>query len=231
MSTRNAIFFDLDGTLLPMDLEEFIQTYFGLLARQLPQYDTKRMLSALWQGTKAMMVNDGSMTNESRFWDVFSAHLGPAIREEEPVLETFYRTAFHQAKDVCGENPQARSIIDLAHQKADLVVLATNPLFPRCAVESRLSWIGLKPEDFDYITSYENSSFCKPTADYYQGICRELNLQPSHCLMVGNDLKEDAWGASSAGLDVHIVTDCLITHGLDLNAYPHSTVSELGQYL
>ena len=82
MSTYNAIFFDLDGTLLPMDLEEFIQTYFGLLARQLPQYDTKRMLSALWQGTKAMMVNDGSMTNESRFWDVFSAHLGPAIREE-----------------------------------------------------------------------------------------------------------------------------------------------------
>ena len=31
-----ALFFDLDGTLLPMDLDEFIQTYFGLLAQRLP---------------------------------------------------------------------------------------------------------------------------------------------------------------------------------------------------
>jgi len=231
MDSRNAIFFDLDGTLLPMDLEEFIQTYFGLLARHLPQYDTKAMLSALWQGTKAMMGNDGSITNEARFWEVFSAGLGPDIRKEEPVLETFYRTVFHQAKAVCGENPLARTVIEQAHNRADLVVLATNPLFPRCAVESRLSWVGLTPADFDYITSYENSSYCKPTAAYYQAICRELDLEPSRCLMIGNDLKEDAWGASSAGLNVHIVTDCLITHGLDLAAYPHSTFSEYDRYL
>ena len=231
MEKRKAIFFDLDGPLLPMDLEEFIKTYFGLLAKWMPHYDANAMIGALWQGTKAMMVNDGTMTNENRFWTVFSDLLGQQIREEEPNLEVFYRTEFHKAKAVCGSNPAARQIIDLAHEKADLVVLATNPLFPRCAVESRLSWIGLKPEDFDYITSYENSSNCKPTAAYYQSICRNLNLDPSQCLMVGNDLKEDGYGASLAGLQVHIVTDCLITHGLRCDDYPHSPFCELERYL
>ena len=231
MNTKTAIFFDLDGTLLPMDLEEFIQTYFGLLAKRLPQYDTKTMLGALWQGTKAMMGNDGTMTNEARFWNVFSGILGEEVRLEESNLEDFYRTDFHKARAVCGDNPLAKQIIDLSHKRADLVVLATNPLFPRCAVESRLSWIGLKPEDFDYITSYENSSCCKPTAAYYQNICTALDLDPQRCKMIGNDLKEDGFGASQLGMSVHIVTDSLITHDLNLEDYSHSTFAELEQYL
>lgn len=231
MTAKTAVFFDLDGTLLPMDLDVFIQTYFGLLARQLPQYDINAMLGALWQGTKAMMTNDGSMTNMDRFWSVFSRILGPEIRQEEPVLERFYRTDFHKAKAVCGENLLAKEVVALAHRRADLVVLATNPLFPRCAVESRLSWIGLKPEDFDYITTYENSTSCKPTAAYYLDICRMLDLSPANCRMIGNDLQEDGLGAAAAGIPVHIVTDCLITHDLDLDAYSHSTFADLLQIL
>jgi len=231
MHKRKAIFFDLDGTLLPMNLDVFIQTYFGLLAKWLPQYDSKTMIEALWQGTKAMMVNNGSMSNEARFWTVFADLLGQQIREEEPNLEVFYRTEFHKANAVCGSNPAAKKIVDLAHERADLVVLATNPLFPRCAVESRLSWVGLKPEDFDYVTSYENASSCKPTAAYYHSICSTLQLDPAECLMVGNDLKEDGFGASQAGLQVHIVTDCLIAHGLNCEDYPHSTFGELEYYL
>ena len=149
----------------------------------------------------------------------------------EAKLEDFYYTDFHKAKAVCGENPLAKQMVDLAHTRAEKVVLATNPLFPTCAVESRLSWIGLTPGDFDYITTYENSSCCKPTAAYYQAICRALALDPAQCLMVGNDLKEDGFGASQAGLSVHITTDCLIEHGLNLADYPHSSFAELGAYL
>ena len=72
MTKRKAIFFDLDGTLLPMDLNEFVQTYFGLLAKRLPQYDPKAVIAAVWQGTRAMTANDGTMTNEDRFWSVFA---------------------------------------------------------------------------------------------------------------------------------------------------------------
>ena len=226
-----AILFDLDGTLLPMDLEAFTNTYFGLLARRLGQYDPKSVISAVWEGTKAMMTNDGSMTNEDRFWTVFANRMGPDVVREKDNLEDFYRTDFHKAKAICGDNPHAKAIIDLAHEKADQVILATNPLFPVCAVESRLNWVGLTTDDFDYITSYETSTCCKPTKAYYEAICRVNGLDPAKCLMIGNDLKEDGFGARQLGMKVHIVTDSLIAHGLELNEYPHSTFAELAEVL
>ena len=58
MHTYEAILFDLDGTLLPMDLEQFTKGYFGLLARRFSQYDSKTLISAVWEGTRAMTAND-----------------------------------------------------------------------------------------------------------------------------------------------------------------------------
>ena len=222
----SAIFFDLDGTLLPMDLDEFIQNYFKLLAARFAPQDPKSFIAAVWQSTKAMIANDGSMTNEERFWAEFTGLLGAEIRSREPEFADFYETDFHRLRSLCGENPQAGALIARARQHADRVVLATNPLFPLCGVRSRLSWIGLTPEDFDYVTTYENSSFCKPSAAYYQQICDRLSLDPRQCLMVGNDLQEDAWGARQLQMETHILTDCLIAHGLDLNNWNHSTFSE-----
>lgn len=227
MHTYQAIFFDLDGTLLPMDLEVFTNTYFGLLAKRFPQFDSKVLLDSIWKGTKAMITNDGSMTNEARFWTTFAQLMGADVLEQVSEFDRFYLTDFHKAKAICGENPMAREIINFAHEKAEHVVLATNPLFPLCAVESRLGWIGLQASDFSYITSYENSSFCKPTAAYYQHICQAMELDPAQCLMIGNDVREDAWGASQAGLQTHIVTDCLISHNMPLEDWSHSTFADL----
>jgi len=226
-----AIFFDLDGTLLPMDLNVFTNAYFGLLAKYFPQFDGKKLISGVWQGTMAMVGNDGTMTNEARFWNTFSQHMGTDVLERIGEFDQFYLTDFHKVKSICGDNPLAKQIVALAHERAKMVVLATNPIFPLCGVESRLSWIGLSAADFDYITSYENASFCKPTAAYYQTICDTLKLDPARCLMIGNDLREDAWGASQIGLQTHIVTDSLITHGLSLDDWPHSTFSELADIL
>ena len=227
MTQYQAILFDLDGTLLPMDLEEFTGYYFKLLAQRLPQFDSWSVVAAVWEGTKAMMGNDGSMTNEDRFWSVFAARMGEDVIREKENLEDFYRTDFHQVQAVCGDNPLATQVIDLAHEKAGTVILATNPLFPPVAVESRLSWVGLRPADFNYITTYDNSFCCKPAKAYYERICQENGLDPAHCLMIGNDLKEDAFGAAQLGMPVRIVTDSLITHGLNLEDYPHSTFAEL----
>lgn len=231
MNKRSAIFFDLDGTLLPMDLDSFTQTYFKLLAARFSEYDPKTFVAAVWQGTKAMTANDGAMSNEARFWSVFSGIMGPEVLDRQAEFEDFYRTDFHRAKAVTGPNPLARQAVELAHKQAETVVLATNPLFPVCAVESRLSWIGLTPADFDYMTTYENSASCKPNPAYYKAICNALKLNPAECLMIGNDLQEDAQGASQAGLQVHIVTDCLITHGLDLKNWSHSGFASLPDFL
>ena len=67
MEIKNVLF-DLDGTLLPMDMEAFTNGYFGLLTQKMAPrgYDPKRLIDAVWAGTAAMVKNDGSRTNEER---------------------------------------------------------------------------------------------------------------------------------------------------------------------
>jgi len=170
-----------------------------------------------------MITNNGTMPNEQRFWDTFAAIVGEDIRSRIDDFDNFYRTDFHKARAITRPNPRAREIIDHARKHADKVILATNPLFPLCAVEARLSWIGLTPEDFDWVTTYENSGYCKPNPLYYTDILNRFSLNPADCLMVGNDVKEDAAAASQAGLSVHLITDDLLTHGLDPAAYSCSS--------
>mgnify|MGYP000650557097 CR=1 FL=1 len=52
-----TVLFDLDGTLLPMELEQFTNTYFGLLAKKAAPfgYEPKTLVAAVWKGTKAMV--------------------------------------------------------------------------------------------------------------------------------------------------------------------------------
>lgn len=228
--TITAVLFDLDGTLLPMDLETFTNAYFGLLAKKAAEYgysDGKALVAAVWAGTKAMVKNDGSKSNCDRFWEVFAQEMGEAILELRPVFDEFYSREFHGAKAATGENPLARQAVRGLKQKGCDVILATNPLFPAAGVETRLSWIGLKPEDFSEVTSYETYSSCKPNPAYFREILGKTGKRPEECLMVGNDADEDL-AAMEAGIDCYLVTDCLINkRGRDLGKIQKGTFQEL----
>ena len=110
-------------------------------------------------------------------------------------------------------------------------MLATNPLFPVVATESRIRWAGLKKEDFELVTTYENSRHCKPNPDYYKDIMEEIKVRPQECLMVGNDVKEDMI-AESLGMKVFLLTDCLINkEEKDISVYPNGDFNELLAYV
>ena len=49
-----TVLFDLDGTLLPMDQDQFIKAYFGALAKKMAPhgYDPKQFVDTIWAGTK-----------------------------------------------------------------------------------------------------------------------------------------------------------------------------------
>lgn len=206
-----AILFDLDGTLLPMDNDEFTRQYFRLLG-QYSGYPMDRLVPALWKGVAAMVKNDGSRPNAQAFWQTFGEQMGQAVYQDMPKFNRFYSTEFNKASAYTRPNPLARRAVALARQKAEVVVLATNPLFPPNGVATRLSWVGLRPQDFDLVTDYENSSFCKPNPQYYRQIQDKLGLT-GPCLMVGNDVQEDVQAASQAGMFTFLVTDCLISRG------------------
>ncbi len=228
-----AIFFDLDGTLLPMDYDVFTRAYFGELCKVLAPFgiEPKSTVSAVWSGTKAMIMNDGRRTNKELFWERFAECVGGDTDAYIAATDPFYSTTFHNIKSVTGENPLARAAVEAARQGDRKVVLATNPVFPSVAQDSRLSWIGLKREDFDLITDYSTDSFCKPNPKYYLSICERIGVKPEECLMVGNDESDDMMGASAAGLDCYLVTDCLIPSDKFTWTGERGTFSELVEKL
>ncbi len=228
-----TVLFDLDGTLLPMEQDVFAGAYIkGLCARLAPLgYRAEDVAKALWSGTGAMVKNDGSCLNEEAFWNVFSCVLGQQIRENTALFEDFYKTDFQKVQSVCGFQPLAKEAIALVRQRGLSPVLATNPLFPAMATHSRIRWAGLQPEDFSYITTYENSTYCKPNPDYYREILNKLELTPQECVMVGNDAQEDL-AAQKLGIPVFILTDCLINkENTDLSPYSHGGFGALMEYI
>ena len=228
-----AVFFDLDGTLLPMDQDVFVQSYFSKLAQKLAPrgYEPKSLIRSIWAGVAAMVANDGSKTNEAAFWDKFAEIYGQSARSDEPLFREFYANEFNQAKEVCGFEPMAAEIVRTLKEKGYRVVLATNPIFPAIATENRIRWAGLAPEDFAYCTTYENSSYSKPNPDYYRELLGKLNLLSEEVLMVGNDVAEDMI-AATLGMRVFLLTPCLINkNGSDISVYPHGDFGDLMRYV
>ena len=228
-----AILFDLDGTLLPMDLDLFLKDYFSRLAAHMAKkgYAPDKLVNAVWQGTRAMIANDGGETNEVRFWDSFALELGAGARDEEPYLDVFYKTEFDKIAPTCGRLDDAGEIIKRLKGMGYRLILATNPIFPRIATEKRSAWAGLDLSDFELVTTYENSRFTKPNLNYYRDILASQGLKPEECLMVGNDVGEDMI-AAELGLDVFLLPKCLINRkDLDISAYPKGELRDLLSYL
>lgn len=228
-----AILFDMDGTLLPMDTDYFTKYYFKLLCKKVYPLgvEPEQMIKSLWAGVEAMVRNDGSKTNSDAFWECFRSMNEIERSIIEPVCEEFYSNEFKAVKEILGENPLAKKAVDLAHEKAEKVILATNPLFPFVAQDTRMSFVGLNRADFDFITAYENSCYAKPNPQYYAWILEKFNLKPEECLMIGNDEKEDAYAASSLGIDTFIVTDCLIKDEKHPYTGKAGTFKELVEFL
>ena len=233
MSKYTTILFDLDGTLLPMDQDQFTYTYFKDLAVKLAPFgfDPKALAGNIWAGVAAMVKNDGTVTNEEAFWTEFSHIYGENVREYIPVFEEFYANEFQRAKKVCGFSPESKEIVEKLKKAGYQVVLATNPIFPAIATQSRIRWAGLEPEDFLLYTTYENSSFSKPNPKYYREIVEKLGLDPETCLMVGNDVTEDG-AAKALGMDVFFLTNCLINkEGEDISNQPHGSFADLEKFI
>ena len=227
------ILFDLDGTLLPMDQDIFVKQYFGLLAARLQPfgYDPKALVKSIWGGTAAMVKNDGSCLNEEAFWRFFAAQFGEEARGDEPKFRAFYEEDFDKVQVSCGHTPRAKELIDTLKGKGYRLALATNPIFPAIATQKRIAWAGLSPEDFELITTYENSRYCKPNPSYYRDILDTLGVSPEDCLMIGNDATEDL-AATKLGIPVFLLTDCLINkENIDLADIPHGGFDQLFDFI
>jgi len=238
----DTILFDLDGTLARFNQDDFINLYFKELSKVFIKLglDAEKACKGVWAGTKAMVLNDGSVLNSVRFWDAFAEFMeiqGEQLKDAEVACDSFYTNEFNVVKSIVKQSDIPKRIVRTMSQKGYFVVLATNPLFPPCAVDSRLGWIGLNRDDFKFITHYENSTYCKPNPAYYHEVLlkieemRQAGHNPGQCLMVGNHPSEDMC-ADRLGMEVFLVTDFMENESnIDISQFRHGTIEDLETFL
>ncbi len=194
-SQIKAILFDLDGTLLEVNLDLFISHYLKLLAQSVAHIiSPKKFIAKIQKASKAVEENDGLKTNIEIYIDAFFPLEGHSHEEIEPFFEKFYEKGFSNLRQYTRRKPEARKVIQTAFNKGYDVVIATTPLLPLTAIEQRLEWAGVPAEDFPYrlITTIENSRATKSLTNlhYYEKILKTIGYPAESCLMVGDEDKD-----------------------------------------
>jgi len=205
-----AILFDLDDTLLGNSMDSFIPAYFQALAQHMSHLiQPDRLIAALMRSTAVAMANDGTgPTNEQAFAAAFYPELGHEPDELIPHFERFYAQEFPKLRSLTCRIPNSRSLVEWAFEQGLQVAIATNPLFPRVAVEERLGWAGVPLTEFNYalVTTYENMHATKPHPSYYREILAVLGREPAESLMVGDNWEHDILPATSVGIPCYWIS-------------------------
>ena len=204
-----TLLLDLDDTLLETNMGAFIPAYFQALSKHLAKYALpEKMLPALMKGTELMLASeDPTRTLQTVFEAYFYPNLGVPKEQLQHEIEQFYDEVFPSIGVVTKKREGAVDLVDWAFTKGYRVAIATDPLFPRKAVDHRVRWAGLDPKRFELISSFETFHFTKSHPAYYAEVLGQLGWPNGPVLMVGNDIDRDLKPAQSLGLKTYHVTD------------------------
>ena len=211
-----AVLFDLDGTLLNIDMDYFLKHYFKKmveLAAEMGHEEETRLVEQIWRSTEVMIADlNPESSNEEVFMKDFCQNWPYSEEEIRFFFNHYYQEYFPQLKDFCSPFPGIPEMMNYIMKQKLKVVIATNAVFPMSALQDRIRWAGLGHHDFELVTSYELMHFCKPHVQYYEEIVGRIGVHPEECLMVGNDTGEDL-PASKIGMKTFLVEDMLIDKG------------------
>ncbi len=226
--------FDLDGTLLPMDMKYFIDLYVAAFCKSMvpvTKIESKPLMNAIWTSVAKMAKNDGDCLNIDIFWQTMNSVCKRDMRVFSDNFDNFYRGEFSVCRAATKVQPLARIVVDYIRQRGGNIIVSTNPIFPKSSTYSRIEWAGLSPNDFSYITTYDNSSACKPNLNYFEEICSVCGIHPEESLVIGNDVDEDMI-SSRLGFDTFLVTDCLINrYNKELTLFRNGSFGELFDFI
>jgi FMN phosphatase YigB (HAD superfamily) len=199
-----VLLLDLDDTLLDNSMSRFIPAYFEALCEALsPWAPPDRLIAELLAGTRAMDAGDGGgPTNAEAFADVFYSRLGVPRDRLEPEILRFYEQRFPTLRHLTRPVDGARELVSWARDRELRLVVATNPLFPRPAIEERVRWAGFDPADgtFELITCADDMHATKANPAYYHEILDRVGATPETSMMVGDDWGWDVVQAGRVGI-------------------------------
>ena len=211
MKNVNTILFDLDGTLLSIDMKDFQNDYVNSLMKAFKGFkDPKFVKTILSDPIKNIILNDGEETNETVFLNTIKNGLSEdEFKEVGLRFNNFYKNEYHSMEEYVKKQDAVPKSIEILKEKGYKLVIATNPLFPFKAVKARIKWANLDIDDFEFVTSIETSSYSKPNINYYKEVLDKINKKPEECFMVGNDVVEDL-AVRTLGIKTFLINNHLL---------------------
>ena len=185
-----AILFDLDGTLLLSDEEEFYTAYYKTLGKYCSDLiEPSQLVQSVQKIIKKITMDNSEQNNYDQFMNVMREELGEELSKalEERFNSFYISKEFDSLKSLTKPNEKLIFWMRDSENSNVKKVLATNPIFPRIAIIKRMVWSGLREDEFDVVTFMENSHFLKPRGEYYLEIAKKIGVEPESCIMIGND--------------------------------------------
>lgn len=197
-----AVLFDLDETLLDLNLEAYVWAFssqrvrlISSIARSAPS----KVAIPYWRSLVEMMgPRADNLTNAAFFERSFAQESGvplddPALAECVAFYDAEVFNSLSRASKSIDGKPRrgAHALLDMCQQLGLITALATNPTFPGILTRERMAWAGIEDYPFAHVSTMENSTRAKPWGRYYAEVCSAVGVVPEECLMVGNDPKND----------------------------------------
>ena len=179
MTALKAVVFDMDDTLLSINLNAFIGMFAldeaNLLA-QAARQSTVALFTSV--GSAMLELNNGERaegdirTNQRFFADEVERRCGVPLLEPAilDMLEFYEREILPKKNDrLIAARPRegAHEAIEAVLNRGMRIALLTNPSFSRACIECRMGWGDMLGMPFELVTTWENSTRCKPCSGYY----------------------------------------------------------------
>lgn len=202
----HTLLFDLDGTLLDINMPDLLDGYFRLLARRFDaEGDFIAFRKHMMGAVGAMMENrNPSLVLE----DIFLAHLSPRLdRDGTDIKETFRRChlgEFNELRSLTRPAAGADRLVRRALELGYRLALATNPVFFIEAITARLDWTEIPRSSFRFISSAETMHYCKPHREYFAEVLGKTGSSAGEAAMIGNDPRKDMPAAAAGLFTFHV---------------------------
>lgn len=196
-----AVLFDLDGTLLEIDGEGFLDAYVDALVNWWRPADAATFRHWIMAASVPIFGRHPESTNGAVFRSHLAGLLGLPPAEVARRLERFHRETLpalpFPARRVAG----ARACVERCLAMRLRVAVATTPIYGPEVIALRLQWAGLADVPWHLVTHSEVMHACKPHATYFAEAAALLGVEPRACVMVGDDPLQDG-PAADAGMAV-----------------------------
>lgn len=196
-----AVVFDMDSTLLDINLSAFVAVLAKEEASLLADIGRKNPLSmfaaytaALFELNRADRDNEG--TNRELFDSIIERRGGVMLADPiiADALAFFEREVLpHRNDAIIGAKPMpgGREALSCVLDRGLRIALLTNPCFGEACIGCRMGWANIQDMPFELVTTMENTRRSKPSPTYYHDALDAMGLAPDEVLMVGNDPRRD----------------------------------------